>query len=98
MVSNTVRRQEIPQITLDKVHLLIEIHLRWPPHDSDWRNLEENFTAQSMLLYGYGAVKELNESSHFSLVVVFMGLKHFSFVDFRLASTEDGHAAMSSAS
>ena len=41
---------------------------------------EENFTAQSLLLYGYGAVKELNESSHFSLVVVFFGLKHFSFV------------------
>ena len=41
---------------------------------------KENFTAQSLLLYGYGAVKELNESSHFSLVVVFFGLKHFSFV------------------
>ena len=34
----------------------------------------------SKLLYGYGAVKELSESSHFSLVVVFFGLKHFSFV------------------
>ena len=42
-------------------------------------NPEENFTAQSLLLYGYGAVKELSESSHFSLVV-FFGLKHFSFV------------------
>ena len=41
---------------------------------------EENFTAQSLLLHGYGAVKELNESSHFSLIVVFFGLKHFSFV------------------
>ena len=29
---------------------------------------------------GYGALKELNESSHFSLVVVSFGLKHFSFV------------------
>ena len=46
-----------------------------------WRgSLEENFTAQSSLLYGYGVVKELNESSHFSLVEVFFGLKHFSFV------------------
>ena len=41
---------------------------------------EENFTAQSLLLHGYGAIKELNESSHFSLVVVFFGLKHFSLV------------------
>lgn len=40
---------------------------------------EENFAAQSLLLYGYGAVKELDESSHFSLVV-FFGLKHFKFV------------------
>ena len=41
---------------------------------------KENFTAQSLLLYGYGAVKELNESSHFSLIVVSYGLKYFSFV------------------
>ena len=41
---------------------------------------EENFTAQSLLIYGYGAIKEFNESSHFSLIVVFFGLKHFSFV------------------
>ena len=42
-------------------------------------NPGENFTAQSLLLHGYGAVKELNESSHFRLVGVFFGLKHFSF-------------------
>ena len=33
---------------------------------------EENFTAQSLL--------ELNESSHFSLIVVLFGLKRFSFI------------------
>ena len=32
---------------------------------------KKNFTTQSLLLYGYGAVKELNKSSHFSLIVVF---------------------------
>ena len=32
---------------------------------------EANFTAQSLLLYSYGAKKEINKSSHFSLVVVF---------------------------
>ena len=37
----------------------------------------ENFTAQSLLLYGYGAIKELNESSHFSLVVVFFWSQTF---------------------
>ena len=41
---------------------------------------EEDFTAQSLLIYSYWAVKELNESSHFILVAVFFGLKHFSFV------------------
>ena len=49
-----------------------------------YSNPEENFTAQSLLLYGYGAIKELNESSHFSLVVVFFGLKHFSFVSLKI--------------
>ena len=44
------------------------------------KNPEENFTAQILLLYGYGAIKELNESSHFSVIVVFFGLKHSSFV------------------
>lgn len=38
---------------------------------------EENFTAQSLLLYGYEAVKELNESSRFSLVVVFFWSQTF---------------------
>ena len=44
-----------------------------------WQLPEDNFTAQSLLLYGYEAVKELNESSHFSLVA-FFDLKLFSIV------------------
>ena len=43
-------------------------------------NPEENFTAQSLLLYGSGIINKLNESSDFILFVVFFSLKHFSFV------------------
>ena len=59
--------------------------LKWPQNLAGLKLVPgENFTAQSLLLYGYGAVKELNESSHFSVIVVFFGLKHFSFVSSKI--------------
>ena len=35
MVSNTLRRRDIPQITLDKAHLLIENHSSRLPLEDD---------------------------------------------------------------